>query len=155
MKVLLAQPVEKLGETGEVVDVASGYARNYLFPKKLALEPTPHNIRQLEKAKVARQGELRQREDQAEAIKRQLEGMTFTFQRTAQAEGKLYGSVRPEDIASAIQEQTGHRIERDRIRLEAAIDTLGKFSVTINLYKDISSKIKVLVEDAAQEDVKK
>lgn len=155
MRVLLAQPVEKLGETGEVVDVASGYARNYLFPKKLALEPTPHNIRQLEKAKLARQGELRQREEQAQVLKQQLQDMTFTFQRTAQAEGKLYGSVRPEDIATAIQEQTGHHIERDRIHMEAAIDTLGKFSVTINLYKDISTKVKVLVEDAAQEEVKK
>lgn len=155
MKVLLAKPVEKLGETGEVVDVAAGYARNYLFPKKLALEPTPHNIKQLEKAKVARQVELREREEQAEALKQQLENMTFTFQRTAQAEGKLYGSVRPEDIVAAIQEQTGQHLERDRIHLESAIDSLGKFSVTINLYKDISTKVKVLVEDAAREEAKK
>ncbi len=108
MKVLLAQPVENLGETGEIVEVKAGYARNYLYPKKLAVEPTEHNAQSLQKAKLAREVELREREEQARVVKAQLDGQTFTFQRTAHEEGALYGSVRMEDIAAAIAERTGH-----------------------------------------------
>lgn len=146
MKVLLTQPVEKLGEVGEVVEVAPGYARNYLLPKGIALEPTPHNIKHLEKAKLARQAELRNREEQAQALKEQLEGLTLIFRRTAQEEGKLYGSVRLEDLIAAIEEKTGQHLERDRIKLEAPIEAVGTFPVTLALYKDIVAHIQVVVE---------
>jgi len=146
MKVLLAKPVDKLGETGEVVEVAAGYARNYLFPKRFAVEPTPHNVKALEKATLEREAELRNREEAAKALKTQLDGATFTFQRTAQEGGHLYGSVRLEDIATAVAEKTGHELERDRVKLEAPIETVGTFHVTLSLYKDITSEVTVVVE---------
>lgn len=146
MKVLLAQPVENLGETGEIVEVKAGYARNYLYPQKLAVEPTAHNAQGLQKAKIAREAELRDREEKAKVLKAQLDGQTFTFQRTAQEEGVLYGSVRMEDIASAIAERTGHALERDRVRLGAPLDHVGTYPVKVSIYKDIISKITVVVE---------
>jgi len=146
MKVLLAKPVEKLGETGEVVEVARGYARNYLFPQRLAVDPTPHNVKRLEKHKRAREAELRDREQSAKVLQKQLEGSSFTFQRTAQEEGKLYGSVRLEDIVAAIEEKTGQALERDRVKLEAPIENVGSYNVTINVYKDLHAQINVVVE---------
>jgi large subunit ribosomal protein L9 len=146
MKVLLAKPVEALGEIGEVVEVARGFARNYLFPQRLAVEPTEHNVQKLQKAKNEREIELRNREEQARAVQEQLNGLTFTFKRTAQAGGTLYGSVRLEDISGAVEEQTGHALERDRVKLEAPIDTLGTFPVTLSIYKDITADVTVVVE---------
>lgn len=147
MKVLLAKPVDKLGETGEIVEVARGYARNYLFPQKFAVEPTAHNVKRLEKPKLEREAELRNREEQAQALKQQLDGMTFAFQRTAQEGGKLYGSVRLEDIVSAIEKKTGHQLERDRVKLAGPIESLGQFTVPVTLYKEITTEIKVVVEE--------
>lgn len=146
MKVLLTRPVDKLGETGEIVEVAPGYARNYLLPKGLALEPTPHNVKRLEKARLAREAELRTREEQARKLHEQLDGQSFVFRRTAQEEGKLYGSVRPEDIVAAVEERTGFHLERDRVKLGEALDAVGTFPVTLNLYKDIHATIQVVVE---------
>jgi large subunit ribosomal protein L9 len=146
MKVLLTQPVDKLGETGEVVEVKRGYARNFLFPSKLAVEPTEHNVQGLAKAKHEREIELRNREQQAEALKAQLDGTTFTFSRTAHEEGHLYGSVRLEDIAAAIEEKTGQHIERDRVKLGHALEEVGTYEVHVNLYKDITCNVQVVVE---------
>lgn len=146
VKVLLAKPVYKLGETGEVVDVAAGYARNYLFPKQLAVQPTEHNVRALQKAKIAREAELREREEQAKLVQEKLEGATFNFERTASEEGSLYGSVRQQDIVAAVAELTEFDLERDRVKLSSPIDTVGTFPVVVNLYKDINANVTVVVE---------
>ncbi len=145
VKVLLAKPVNKLGETGEVVEVSAGYARNYLIPNRFAVQPTEHNLRSLQKAKIAREAELREREEQAKIVQGQLDGETFSFERTASAEGTLYGSVRLEDIAAAVAEKTNFELERDRIKLSGPIDTVGNFEVVISLYKNINAKVKVIV----------
>lgn len=146
VKVLLAKPVYKLGETGEVVDVAAGYARNYLFPKQLAVQPTEHNVRALQKARIAREAELREREEQAKLVQEKLEGATFNFERTASEEGSLYGSVRQQDIVAAVAELTEFALERDRVKLSGPIDTVGTFPVVVNLYKDINANVTVVVE---------
>jgi len=145
VKVLLAKPVNKLGETGEVVEVSAGYARNYLFPKRFAVQPTEHNLRALQKAKIARDAELREREEQAKIVQGKLDGETFSFERTASAEGTLYGSVRLEDIAAAVVEKTSFELERDRVKLDGPIDTVGKFKVVISLYKNINATVNVIV----------
>ncbi|MFQ6090977.1 MAG: 50S ribosomal protein L9, partial [Candidatus Bipolaricaulia bacterium] len=101
MKVLLIQPVEKLGDIGDVVTVADGYARNFLLPKGLAVEPTGHNLKQYLKFKLAREKELQSREERARALREQLDGLVLKFVREAHGK-RLYGSVRKEDIAEAI-----------------------------------------------------
>jgi large subunit ribosomal protein L9 len=148
IEVLLTQSVEKLGEPGEIVRVAAGYARNYLFPKNLAIPPTPHNVRRYQKVREARELELKKREDWAKSVRTQLDGFTLTFQRKSHDEGRLYNSVRREEIVEQIQSLLGIEIEKDRIDLGThQIEALGTHPVKVNLYKDITASLRVVVEE--------
>jgi large subunit ribosomal protein L9 len=145
MKVLLIQPVEKLGDIGDVVTVADGYARNYLLPKGLAVEPTEHNLRQYLKFKLAREAELKSREEKAQELKERLDGLTLKFVRPSHGE-QLYGSVRKEDIAERIKEELGEEVEKGKIELERPFEQVGTYPVKIGLYGDIAAEIQVEVE---------
>ncbi len=146
-KVLLTEVVESLGYVGQVVEVADGYARNYLFPKRLAVIPTEHNIERYARQRAEHEALLQEREEQAIALRDLLADRTFVFTRKAHDDNKLYGSVRAEDIAAKIVEETGRTVEVSRIRSEQPIDTLGPHAVTINLYKDISVELRVRVDE--------
>ena len=151
MKVLLTQTVEKLGEPGEIVDVAPGYARNYLVPKRLAVEPTPHNIERFRKVRDQRLDELKAREERAQDLKEKLEGTVLTFRLKARNK-KLYSSVRPEEIAARLSEEFGVEIEKGRIQMEKPIDTLGRHTMAINLYKEITAEIHAeVLEESSKE----
>jgi len=152
-KVLLTSTVENLGHVGEVVDVADGYARNYLYPRGLAVEPTEHNIARFAKAGKAHEAELLEREERARYIRDRLADQTLVFVRKAHDDDRLYGSVRAEEIAAKIEELVGEHIEPARIQLERPIETLGPHSVTVNLYKDISVEVRIRVdEEGAKEE---
>jgi len=111
-KVLLTSTVENLGHVGEVVEVADGYARNYLFPRGLAIEPTEHNIARFAKERKAHEAELLEREEKARYIRDRLADQTLK----AHDDDRLYGSVRSEDIAAKIEELVGPRISPRRSR---------------------------------------
>jgi large subunit ribosomal protein L9 len=151
MEVLLTQTVEKLGEPGEIVEVAPGYARNYLIPKGLAVEPRPHNIERFRKVREERLEELKAREERAQDLKEKLDGAVLTFRLKAH-DKKLYSSVRPEEIAARLAEEFGVEIEKGRIQLDHPIDTLGRHTVAINLYKDITAEIHVKVLEESGEE---
>jgi large subunit ribosomal protein L9 len=151
-EVMLTQPIDNLGDPGDVVTVAPGYARNYLLPRGLAVPPTQHNQERFRKAREAHLVELRNREEQAKALQQQLNGYALTFHRKSHEEGKLYSSVRPEEIVARLSEELGAEIERGKVQLSAPIETLGHHLVKINLYKEISAEIRVEVleeEEAA------
>lgn len=148
-KVLLTTTIEKLGHVGEVVTVADGYARNYLFPRGLAIEPTSHNAARFAKEKAAHEAELRKREEKARALRDKLADQTLVFVRKAHGDSRLYGSVRPEDIATQIASICGEAIEPSRIHIATAIETLGPHAVTVSLYKDISVEVRVRVDEEA------
>lgn len=145
MKVLLIQPVEKLGDIGDVVTVADGYARNYLLPKGLAVEPTEHNLQRYLKFKEAREEELKSREEKAQELRERLDGLVLKFVRPSHGE-QLYGSVRKEDIAERIKEELGEEVEKGKIELERPIEQVGSYPVKIGLYGDIAAEIVVEVE---------
>ena len=145
-KVLLTTTVERLGHVGEVVDVADGYARNFLFPRRLAVQPTEHNMARFAKQKAAHETELLQREEKARYLRDKLADQTLQFERKAHDDDRLYGSVRVEDIARQIEELLGEHIETSRVELEHPIETLGPHAVTINLYKDISVEVRIQVD---------
>ncbi|MBI1741752.1 50S ribosomal protein L9 [Candidatus Acetothermia bacterium] len=148
IEVLLTQSVEKLGEPGDIVRVADGYARNYLFPKNVATLPTPHNVNRFKKVRDARELELKKREEWAKSVKTKVDGFVLTFQRKSHDEGKLYSTVRREEIVEQIQQQLGIEIEKDRVGLGAhQIETLGTHPVKLALYKDIAASIRVVVEE--------
>ena len=151
MKVLLIQPVEKLGDVGDVVEVADGYARNYLLPRGLAVEPTEHNLARYAKIKEQRLAELRNREEQAKILKGKLDGAVLEFVREAR-EGKLYGSVRKEDILTRVREEFGVELEKGRIELEHPIEEVGEYRVRIGLYGDISAEVRVAVKAADEQE---
>jgi len=142
VEILLVKPVEKLGEPGDIVDVKNGYARNYLFPKGFAVEPTAHNAQAVQKVREERMKELMEREDAAKAFAEKLTGSVFTFERKIHDDNKLYNSVRPEEIVAAIEAQFDQQIERSRIHVDQ-LDHLGKHPVQINVYKDITADIHV------------
>jgi large subunit ribosomal protein L9 len=146
-KVLLTTTIEKLGHVGEVVDVADGYARNYLFPRGLAAEPTEHNVARFAKEKAAHEAEMLEREEKAKRLRDRLADQTLVFVRKAHDDEKLYGSVRPEEIAAQIEELLSEHIDTSRIHSETPIETLGAHTVSINLYKDISVDVRVRVDN--------
>jgi len=151
-KVLLTTTVERLGHVGQVVDVADGYARNYLVPRGLAVEPTEHNVARFAKERAAHEAELLQREERARVLRDKLADMTLRFERKAHDDDRLYGSVRTEDITTQIEGLLGEPIEASRVQLEHPIETLGPHAVTINLYKDISVDVRLQVDEEGEKE---
>jgi len=145
MEVILQEDVPKLGEMGDVVRVKDGYARNFLFPRGLAVEANRRNLgilehqRRLVAAKVDRQRKV------GEALARQLAAVTLTVSARAGEEGRLFGSVTNMDIERLLSER-GFPIERRRILLEAPIKTLGTYTVPIQVARDLQTAITVTVE---------
>jgi len=146
-KVLLTQNVENVGHVGEVVDVANGFARNYLVPRGFAVEPTEHNMARFAKAKAAHEAELLKREEKAKLLRDKLADQVLTFERKAHDDDRLYGSVRAEDITGQIEERFGEHIETARVQMERPIETLGPHAVAINLYKGIAVDVRVQVNE--------
>lgn len=153
-KVLLTETVDRLGHVGEVVDVADGYARNFLFPRGLATEPTEHNVARYAKRRQAHEAELMQREEKARMLRGKLADLRLVFERKAHDDDRLYGSVRVEDITAQIEELVGEHIEASRVRLEHPIETLGPHAVSISLYKDIDVDLRVQVNEEGVEEAK-
>ncbi len=147
VKVLLTTTIDSLGHVGEVVEVADGYARNYLFPKHYGVVPNEHNIARYAKSREAHLEEIGAREEKAVRMRDALADRILVFTRKAHDNKKLYGSVRAEDITSQIEKDLGEHIENSRVQLEEPIETLGEHAVTINLYKDINVEVRVRVDE--------
>lgn len=151
VKVLLTATIESLGHVGEVVEVAEGYARNYLFPQKLATQPTPHNAARYAKQKAAHEADLQERKANALRLRAVLADQTLVFVRKAHDDNRLYGSVRVDDIISKLEEDFNEHIEPSRVQLTQAIETLGPHTVTLHLYKDITVEIRIRVDSESKE----
>jgi large subunit ribosomal protein L9 len=137
-----------------VVNVAPGYARNFLLPKGLAVEPTPHNAQRFQKTREKRVIEMKEREEQAKGLKQKLDGTVLTFYRKSHDQ-KIYSSVRPEEIAAQLSSQLKAEIEKGRVRIDTPIEALGRHPVRIELYKDITAEIHVeVVEEAPSSQVR-
>lgn len=146
MKVLLIRTVRDLGKAGEVVDVAAGYARNYLFPKKLATKATKSAMKSAGIYRKRAEEEERKLESAASVLAEKLSGVSVSFNETADENGHLYGSVSERDIAAALSEK-GFDIDRRQVRLpEGHLKRVGEHEVEINLHGEISGRVKVLVE---------
>jgi large subunit ribosomal protein L9 len=144
MKVILTQDMDSMGLAGEIVEVARGYARNYLIPKKVALEATQDNIKRTEaQRKTVEVKRIKLKED-ALKIKERLADVVITISQKAGEEEKLYGSVTSMDIAEQLEKQ-GITIDRRKIVLDKPIKSLGEFSVPVKLHSQVSAPIKVIV----------
>ena len=147
MKVILLTELRGKGGEGDIVEVAQGYADNYLFPNRMAIEATPGNVKQLEERRhnIAKREEKRIGDAEAAAAK--LEGQIIKVDARIGDEGQLFGSVTSQMIADAISEQLGVEIDRRRVERTASIKMAGIHSVAVNLYREISAGIKVQVGD--------
>jgi large subunit ribosomal protein L9 len=145
MKVILKQDVEKLGKVGEIVKVAPGYGRNYLIPRKFALEATPGNIKIAELEKVSHARKDQREKDAATIVARDIVKITATVRRKTGEGGTLYGSVTALDIAEIL---AAHKIEIDKrkIQLEEPIKAIGDYQIPIRLHREVTVPIKVIVE---------
>lgn len=144
MKVILQAEVENLGSPGQVVEVADGYARNYLIPRGLVVEATKSNLKKLEEEK--RKSELREKHqlEEAQQLIHKIEGLTLQLLRKAGEDNKLFGSVTTQDLAEALNQQ-GIDIDKRKIELAEPIKSLGEFLVPIRLREEITTNLKVLV----------
>jgi large subunit ribosomal protein L9 len=141
MKIILTADVPDLGMRGDVVDVADGYARNYLVPRAMAVKATAGAMRDAEKIRLARQEEAEKEKEAAEAISEALTGTTIVVSARAADEGKLFGSIGARDVGEAIAKNTGFEIPHEQIRLPGPIKEIGLHAVTIKAHPEVSIQL--------------
>ena len=144
MEVILLQDVEKLGLRGEVVDVARGYARNFLLPRRLAENATPARVAELERIDAERAKHEARTAEQAEDIAELLGKTVLRFEVKAGPTGSLFGSVTPSDIADEIWRTRKVRVDRRKIATDP-LKRIGRFSIPIELFTDVEVEVKTLV----------
>jgi large subunit ribosomal protein L9 len=144
MQVILQESVEKLGARGDVVTVAAGYARNYLLPRKLALEASANNMKRLEKIRGALAKRTATEREQAQKQAVLLADVTVTLARKAGENDQLFGSVTAADLGEALSRQ-GFEIDKRRIQLAEPIKVVGEYTVTVKLVHDVAADFKVIV----------
>lgn len=144
VKLLLQESIKNVGRVGDVVEVSPGYARNYLLPKGLAVQPTPNNIKKVEERRKEVERIERERRDQQAALLKQLEGTEVTLERRANEQGHLFGSVSATDISRALQAQ-GFNVNPDDVNLPGKLDRIDKYMVTIRFAEDLQTEVKVYV----------
>ena len=147
MKVVLLQDVKSLGKKDAVVDVNDGYARNFLFPKKLAVEATKNNLNVLKQQKAAA---ARLAAEQLEAARQQaeeLKTMKVSIPVKVGGSGKLFGAVSSKEIADALKDQCGLELDKKKIVLSEPIKTVGEKEVEIKLHKDVTAKLAVEIKE--------
>ncbi|MBR3814852.1 MAG: 50S ribosomal protein L9 [Spirochaetaceae bacterium] len=153
MKVILNQDVKHLGEEGDVKNVASGYARNYLFPRNFALPYNDVTVAYFESRKAEIEAKKEQKRKDSASLKDKLQSEVLTIVMPAGTNGKLYGAVTNLTVAEALQKQ-GYDIERKRIEINGStIKSVGKYSAVVRLYETTSAEITIIVK--AQEQAEK
>ncbi|MFI5346307.1 MAG: 50S ribosomal protein L9 [Elusimicrobiota bacterium] len=144
MKVILKSTVDHLGRAGEVKEVATGYARNFLLPRKLAEPATPSALKYWEKGKEKRASVVASEVKVAKDLAEKLSGVNLTFSMPASEEGKLFGSVGKTDVLKSLK-AAGYDVPKNSVRLETALKTTGEHEVELRLAPEVSAKVKVTV----------
>ena len=147
MKVILTQDVKSQGKKGDLITVSDGYAVNFLFPKKLAIEADAAAINDLKNKEAAKQFKIDEQIKEAKALAQKLEGAKVVITAGASADGRMYGSVTTKDIADALEKQHGIKVDKRKIQLNDPIKTFGVHSVPVKLYTEIIGKINVVITD--------
>ncbi len=151
MEVILKEDIVNLGHRGDVVKVADGYGRNYLLPRKLALQATETNKAVIEQMKASAARRAATEKAQAEEQVTRIEPLVLSFTRKAGEQGHLFGSVTSADIAAELATQ-GFEVDRRKIQLNEPLKSLGDFVVPIKLYREVTARVKVKVlAEAAEE----
>ena len=146
MKVTLLKNVDKLGKEGDLVDAKSGYARNFLFPNKAAVEATPENMKNWKEMKAKEAADEAARIEEAQEQKKLLESKVVDLKAKGGANGKLFGAITAKDIADRMNAIFGVKIDKKKIVLTENIKTTGKHQVVVKLYGDISADVDLVID---------
>jgi large subunit ribosomal protein L9 len=147
-KVILQEDVDKLGHRGDVVTVAPGYARNFLLPRKLAIEATTGNMKALERIRTSLAKKTATELDAAQKQAALLNGIELHFTRKTGENDQMFGSVTTADVAEALGAKE-FKIDKRQVQLSEAIKALGEYPVTIKVFRDVTAQVKVHVEKEA------
>lgn len=145
MKVILKQDIKGVGRKNEVINASDGYARNFLFPRDLAIEATTENMNKLNSQNEAKQYQKSVEKEQAKEIAKKLETITLKIKVQAGENGKIFGSVSAKEITENLENQYKIKIDKKKIDLREAIKTVGLTTVDVKLYEGVTGKIKIEV----------
>lgn len=148
MEVILKEDVPKLGNRGEVVKVAEGYGRNFLLPKKLAIEANAANKAVIDQMKASAVRRSAKEKGDAESLAKQFDGLEVTFTRKSGENEQLFGSVTAGDIADALEKKS-FQIDRRKIQLHEPLKAVGEFTVPVKLHRDVTTHLKVVIAKEA------
>lgn len=144
MQIILQEDVEKLGTRGQVVEVAEGYARNFLLPKKLGLEATPGNMKRLESMRAAFAKKEATEKEAAQKLAELLAGVSLVLERKAGESDQLFGSVTSADIAEALAAK-GFNVEKRKVALVDPVKLVGEYEIPVKLHREVTATIKLAV----------
>lgn len=148
MRVILKAEVRGLGRTGEIKDVADGYARNYLLPKGLAIEATGGELKQLAQERQSEKTKKDRAHQDAEELAKRLDDVTLVFKLKAGEQGKTFGSVTAKEVADALKKETKADIDKTKIVLHEPLRSLGVHKVEVRLMPDVRANVTVAIEPA-------
>ena len=144
VKLLLKESIKNVGRVGDIVDVSPGYARNYLLPRDLAVEPTPNNVKKIEARRLEIEKQERERREQQARLIAILKTVEVHLERRANEQGHLFGSVSATDIAKSLQAQN-YNVQPDDVLLSGKLDRIADYVVTVKFAEDLSTEMKVWV----------
>lgn len=147
MKVILLEDVKNVGKKGTIINAKDGYARNFLFPKNLAIEATPVNLKNLEYAQKQRAEKEQEILEEAKKLEEKLTKITVVIKTKAGENGKLFGAVTTKEISEHIEKEHGFSIDKKKYELDEPIKAVGEYSVKIKLHPMVNAKVKVIVTE--------
>lgn len=145
MKVILLQEVKKLGKKGAVIEVAEGYARNFLFPRKLAAEATGGNLKNLQHIKEAEDRKKEAILQEARELAKKIETIVVQVATKVGEGGKLFGSVTSKDVAEALARAHKIDIDKKKVEIDGAVKSLGTYNVTVRLHPEVQARLRLQV----------
>ncbi|AIF81752.1 50S ribosomal protein L9 [endosymbiont of Acanthamoeba sp. UWC8] len=151
MQVILIESVDKLGKIGEIVNVADGFGRNYLLPRKKAIRATKDNIAYVEQQRATIEAENLKKQEAAEELSQKLVGVGVVIVRQAAEDGRLYGSVTARDIVNAVKVVSEIVISPDSVVITSKFKEIGVYEVTLNLHAEVKAKIALSIARTEQE----
>ena len=145
MKVILLKDVKAQGKKGELVNVSDGYARNYLFPQKLAIEADAQAMNELKNREASKKHKIEVEVAEAKALAAKIKETQLEIKTSCGADDRLYGAITSKDIADALEKQYGIVLDKRKISLDKPIKSCGSYELDVRLYTDISEKLKVSI----------
>ncbi len=150
MKVILLKDIKGTGKKDQILEVSDGFGRNYLLPRKLAVEATSEALNSIEKSKSAAKHREDVKKNDAETAARELKGKTVTVKVRAGENSRLYGSITTQEIADALKAQHGVDLDKRKIELDEKVTSVGQTTITLKMYAGVATKMNLVIEAAGK-----